>query len=111
MVGGTVEEVLWRTDRIWVNAKDNNHASECAIYVERNATSERIKPGDQIWWQGRMAMWTPAESRVEECGHREHITCLGRCGVDYDIQIPRVGYSGVSHPAKRLVDSAYASDE
>lgn len=107
MVGGDVKEVLWLPDRIWVNAKDRTYPDECAIYVERNPTSERIKPGDAIWWQERMAMWTPAENRVQECGHREHVTCLARCGVDYDIRIPRIGYSGVFHPAQRLIDEAF----
>jgi hypothetical protein len=110
MVGGDVKEVLWLTDRVWVNAKDRTYADECAIYVERNSTSERIKPGDAIWWQSRMAMWTPAESQAKECGHREHITCLARCGIDYDIQIPRIGYSGVAHPGKALIDTAFPEE-
>jgi hypothetical protein len=100
MVGGRVKETLIIGDRVWVNARDTTYRDECAIYVERNPNSERIQPGDMIWWQGRSAMWTPAENLG-----------LSRCGVDYDIEIPRIGYSGVSHPGKKLFDRAFAGDD
>lgn len=100
MVGGDVKEVLFRGDRVWVNAKCRTYNDECAIWVERNVTSEKIKPGDVVWWQGRYVMWTPFENRYRPSHEL-------RGGVDYDIEIPRIGYSGVPHPAKRLVDSAY----
>lgn len=101
MVGGIVKEVLFVGNRVWVNAKDTTYTDECAIYVERNANSERIKPGDSIWWQGRMAMWTPAGSS----GYAE------RQGIDWDIEIPRIGYSGAYHPAKKLVDRSFSTGE
>lgn len=97
MVGGRVKEVLVLGDRVWVNARCATYTDECAIYVERNAVSERIQPCDMIWWQGRHAMWTPVENR-------EHPIDQLRCGVDYDVAIPRIGYSGVRHPAQRLID-------
>lgn len=100
MVGGDVKEVLIRGDRVWVNAKCRTYNDECAIWVERNDDSERIRAGDAIWWQGRHAMWTPAEHRDTPCLYL-------RCGIQYDIQIPRIGYSGASHPAKRMIDAAY----
>lgn len=113
MVGGVVKEVLCKGDRVWVNCQETQGRcrTECAIYVERNETSERIRPGDMLWWQGRDAMWTPQENLAEECGHREHVTCWARCGADYDIRIPRIGYSGVSHPAKGLIDAAWPEEE
>lgn len=90
MVGGTVIEVIsnieTKPDAVWVNAKDMAHGDECAIYVEKNETSLQINVGDSIWWQGGYAMWTPRE--VVESG-------IGKG----DIQIPRIGFSGVSRPA------------
>ena len=99
MVGGKVIEVVSQDGRLWVNVRDINYPkATCAIYVERNETSERIKPGDSLWWQGGVAMWTPQEYASVGCQHREHIDCTGRAGVDYDIQIPRLSYSGVDRP-------------
>ena len=100
MVGGQVIEVCDHPEdrnRIYVNVADRPYKrlKECAIYVERNEDSERIQIGDSLWWQGRSAFWTPQDNRVsdEEADGRGF-----RCGVDYDIQIPRVGYSGVNYP-------------
>ena len=79
MVGGMVIGVRRLEDRIWANCMDG--PDECAIYVERNADSEQLKIGDSLWWQGSWAMWTPNPDD-------------GR----HDVQIPRIGYSGVSDP-------------
>jgi len=88
MVGGTVIEACHHPDdpsRIYVNVADKPYSrtQECAIHVEANADSEQIQMGDRLWWQGRLAFWTPAdESRVE-------------------VKIPRLGYSGVRHPLQQ----------
>ena len=103
MVGGDVKEVLRLRGRIWVNAEERDTGTECAIYVERNRTSEQIKPGDVIWWQGRQAMWTPKKNRDRPVDQL-------RQGWHFDIVILRIGYSGVAHPAKRLVDAAYSEE-
>ena len=94
MVGGIVKEVLWKVNKIWVNCSDPNHPdahNDCAIYVARNATSERIKPGDHLWWQGRQAMWTPQENCGPECGHREHVTCTPGAGWITTLSFPGWG--------------------
>lgn len=92
MVGGMVITTIEDGDRIYVNCQERRTAGEsqrrsrpdtCAIYVERNPDSEQVRPGDDIWWQGKWAMWTPADRRV------------------IDKQIPRRSYSGVSPPAVR----------
>lgn len=94
MVGGEVIDVVRCLDRVWVNTIEPQRPNQpCAIYVERNEASERIQPGDALWWQGRYAMWTPAENRVPMGSRPDH-----RGGIDYDVRIPRVGYSGVSEP-------------
>lgn len=106
MVGGTVIEVAEVKDRpdiLFVDCRERTTGyagSTCAIYVERNKDSERIEVGDSLWWQGGWAMWTPQANRVKNCNHRHHESC-NRTGIDYDIKIPRRGYSGVEHPARR----------
>lgn len=83
MVGGTVITTIEDGDRIYVNCRGTGSEKRetCAIYVERNADSDQIRPGDNIWWQGGWAMWTPVDRRVVEK------------------RIPRRSYSGVLPPA------------
>jgi len=92
MIGGIVTKTKVLPDRIWVNCEEENSTSKCGIYVERNENSERIKPGDTVWWQAGYARWTPYEIR-------------GKCfveglkqGRDYEVKIRKIGYSGVSEP-------------
>lgn len=102
MVGGTVIEVSdvpGRPEVLFIDCADMpgkwaKKPDTCAIMVERNAASEKIQVGDSIWWQGRVAMWTPRDSR----GKYKQDDAKG--GVHYDIQIPRVGYSGIQHPSR-----------
>lgn len=103
MVGGLVRAVLDCGNRVWVNCRESHcyrrsgcmgnecPHDECAIYVERTPDSLQIKAGDKLWWQGGEAYWTPVPvdlSRVE-------------------IPIKRRGFSGVRHPARALIESAY----
>lgn len=101
MVGGTVIEVVTLKEKVYINCIDHpagrQIGDQCAIYVERNSTSERVEIGDAIWWQGRVAYWTP-------CANRSGRPKGLRCGIDYDIPIPRMGYSGVSHPFREVLE-------
>lgn len=85
MVGGIVITTITDGDRIYVNCRGTGceRRETCAIYVQSNADSERIRPGDDIWWHGQWAMWTPADRRFT------------------DRKIPRRGYSGVKSPLAR----------
>lgn len=89
MIGGTVVHVKALQDKIWVECEEDNRPCKCAIYVDRNSNSEQISPGDSVWWQGGFALWTPYKNR-------------GRPGLksgkDYDIRIPKIGFSGVKSP-------------
>lgn len=105
MIGGFVKEVILEPETIWIDCIDPNHPKDtCAIRVKRTEQSEKIEPGDSLWWQGHRAMWTPCDffKNLEYCEHREHENCLAKSGVDYDIQFERVGYSGVSRPASAV---------
>ena len=68
--------------RLYVNVADKPYGrtEECAIYVQMNKDSSQIQIGDFVWWQGRWALWTPADRSRE------------------DVKIPRIGYSGARHP-------------
>jgi hypothetical protein len=97
MVGGIVIEVCDIPDRpgvLYVDCAERPYSKiqTCAIHVEKNATSDQITVGDSVWWQGRIAYWTPQAVRATPAGKRD--------GKDYDIPIPRVGYSGVPHPLR-----------
>ena len=94
MVGGKVIGITRAADRTHVNVQDRNYRDTCCIYIEEKRRSDdtpvQIEVGDSLWWQGRDAMWTPAANRVsceagEKLGHK--------CGVHYDIRLPRIGYS------------------
>jgi hypothetical protein len=88
MIGGIVTETIDCGDRIWIDCEERDSTSKSAIYVERNAKSRCIAPGDSVWWQGRFAMWTPSSYKQG----------TGKCGAHYDIQIRRIGYSGAKRP-------------
>lgn len=91
MVGGIVVGLARKADRTILNVQDERAAADycCQDVIEvRRDTGEpvAIGLGDSIWWQSRDAMWTPKGSARE------------RCGVDFDIRLPRVGYSyGFNH--------------
>ncbi len=99
MVGGTVIEVVDLATKVYINCADKprgrKKADECAIYVKHTPESEKIQIGDAIWWQGGNAYWTPKDNRLSD----EVANARGLSGgVDYDIPIQRIGYSGVSNP-------------
>lgn len=87
MVGGTIIDIVKVSPaKWWVNCLENRRSAsaqpfagtECAIYLNPGAESPEV--GDQLWWQGRYAMWTPADrSRT-------------------DVKLDRIGFSGVSRP-------------
>lgn len=87
MIGGTVTDVKTTQETVWIECVDNTYKKDrCNIRVESTPESKKIKPGDNIWWQGRSAFWTPKDSTI---------TFQGR---NFDITIPRIGYSGVFGP-------------
>lgn len=90
MIGGIVCEIIDMPEegKVWINVKDRR--DECAIFVKRDARSLSVAEGDSLWWQSRRGFWTPA-------GMPE--TSSGKSGKDYDIQLERIGCSGVSRPS------------
>lgn len=97
MVGGIVIEVVDTKDgSTFIDCRDRTyHRDTCAIYVKTDEKSRRVQIGDALWWQGSKAFWTPAHNRLseKESKRRGH-----KCGVDYEIVLHRIGYSGVKLP-------------
>lgn len=74
MVGGKVIEVLRKGEatRLWCV---DSYGDETAIHVK--TVEELPAPGDDVWWQGRGAYWTPRDRRFRD---RE----LERVGYSFD---------------------------
>lgn len=86
MVGGIVIEVVTiLDDKVYINCRDKQYKQSCGIYVEKNENSEKVEIGDTVWWQSGYAMWTPA--------NHKNVCVGGRSGIDYDIKIPKIGFS------------------
>ncbi len=86
MIGGTVIETVITPKKVWINCREKESTSECAIYVENNAKARTVAEGDSVWWQQDQAMWTPKGFRPN-----------GRSGIDFDIRLRKLGFSG-QHP-------------
>jgi hypothetical protein len=66
MVGGRIIEVyrqIGRPDtRLW--CFDPGNWDECAIYALIG--DAHVKVGDDLWWQGSKAYWTPLDRHVTD---------------------------------------------
>lgn len=85
---GEVKHLLW----IRCRGLAGEEGQFCAINVLADAKARCVSEGDEIWWQGVHAYWTPAQFRGSS-DRRE--------GVTYNIKLDRYGYSGDFRP---LVD-------
>ena len=81
MVGGTVIETLITPDMVWINTK--NKFDTLAIFVKKTALSCSVSEGDDIWRQGRHAMWTPNDKNGRQIDSKL-----------VDVKLERIGYSG-----------------
>lgn len=93
MVGGKVLEVCEvpnRPDVLFIEVVDRPYSKleKCGVLIENNETSQRIQIGDSMWWQSGWCYWTPQGSE-------------GKCGIDYDIKIPKRSGSGVTFDSVR----------
>jgi len=96
MVGGEVSVVrpIGKYVEIQVAGTGSERYDRCAIRVER--TEHSIQPGDQVWWQGNTAYWTPAARRGQLVEEVDGV--LVGSGTVYDIRIPRVSCSYIPKP-------------
>ena len=86
MVGGRIIEVIKLEEKIWINTVSRTDLDDrCAIYVERTAESEKVKPNDKLWWQGSIAYWTAMEN--------------GEIRGRIEVELKKVSGSGVPRPS------------
>lgn len=93
LVGGEVTLVRPKRDLIEIvvhGHKGSERYQICAVTIPRD-TGHDIQPGDEIWWQGNRVMWTPKAQRGEAVEEVDGV--LVGSGAEYDIVIPRVGFS------------------
>lgn len=90
-VGGEVLEVIPFGDKIFINTIEKirsddgfRYGAKCAINVEKDGNSVKVKPGDIVWWQGNKAYWTTKDRKTE-----------------IETILKRVGFSGVNRPSRR----------
>lgn len=94
MTGGTVIEVAdvkGRPGVLFIDVSLDNETS--GLFVAKNAKSQRIEIGDEIWWKGNTVYWTPAESHKGKKKKKQL-----KEGIEFDIAIPRVGKTDVCYP-------------
>lgn len=68
-VGGRVMEVRdrWPESLTIVTWDERSPWDDCiGVSVKRNENSERIEPGDEVWWQGPKVYWTPADGSRQD---------------------------------------------
>ena len=104
MVGGVIIGLTHKADEIHVNVADCPHYPKhgikaesfegcphpdtCCVYTDGKRVSDGsdapLAVGDSFWWQCGICYWTPAATRRKPDG---------KDGVDYDIQLRKIGYS------------------
>lgn len=91
MVGGRIIGLARKPDGVtMLHIRANRCTDQCCIDCReirlRDGSRIVITIGDHVWWQCGQVMWTP------------HGSSRQRCGVDFDICLPKVGYSyGMTH--------------
>ncbi len=93
MVGGEVTLVRTKGDLLELVVRGHTGYERyqiCAVTILRD-TGHDVQPGDEIWWQGNRVMWTPKAQRGQPVEEVDGV--LVGSGTEYDIVIPRVGFS------------------
>lgn len=98
IIGISITGALAIEPRIHVNVADCPHYPKhprgecprpdtCCVYTDglkEDGTPADMKLGDSFWWQEGSCYWTPQANRNLP---------NGRCGIDYDIRLKKIGYS------------------
>ena len=92
MVGGKIVGLIRRpAGPTTVNVQDTRYSGRDFRAIDLrevrkdNGMPVELSLGDSIWWQGGDAMWTP--------GPMGRPLPADRCSKDWDIHLPREGYS------------------
>lgn len=92
MVGGKVIGLVRKPGGVtMLHVLDTRSTDQVCVDVREervgSGDSIEIAIGDSVWWQGDMVLWTPSYSAER------------RCGDDFDIPLPKVGYTYASSHA------------
>lgn len=92
MVGGKVIGLARKADgTAMLHVRDTRYTDQVCVDVREERIDGSgavvIAVGDSVWWQGGQVMWTPSYSKKR------------RCGEDFDIRLPKVGYTYASSHA------------
>ena len=91
MIGGRIIGLARRPDGLaTLNVQDQRYPGDTTVIRVREQRRDDGRPvslslGDTVWWQSRDVMWTP--------GDAPRPLPADRCGKDWDVRIPREGYS------------------
>lgn len=94
MVGGTVIGLVRKPgEPTMLHIRDRAPYNDqiCVDVTEthrKDGSAVEIAIGDSVWWQCGLVMWTPKGANRR-----------GKCGRDFDIQLPKVGYTYASSHA------------
>lgn len=83
MVGGTIIGLAVTGDEVLVNVRGSGCEKNDTIAVRCKHLDQPLAIGDSLWWQSGNCYWTPKANHG----------LTGKCGVDIDIALPKVGYS------------------
>jgi hypothetical protein len=97
MVGGKVIGLARKPDGVtMLHVRDTRSTDQCCVDCREERIEDgdrvRITLGDSVWWQSGQIMWTPGRSPRE------------RCGQDFDIRLPKVGYTYASSHASAITE-------
>lgn len=68
MIGGEVLSVDIFMDYLSIIVKEKNYRNECMINLISCDKSRSISEGDEIWWHGDHAYWTPMTKNKQRVG-------------------------------------------
>lgn len=85
MTEGEVIEIIDCGENLWFNCRQIN--DERAILVKKTAKARTVIEGDTVRWEREKAYWTPR-------GWPQS----GRPGIDFDIELTKIGGSGCDRP-------------
>jgi len=75
MIGGKVQGVFRFDDRLSLAVRGTDMEGKNWVATDLSLDAPAIQVGDSIWWQSRIALWTPQDGSAQ------------------DVHIPRIGYS------------------
>lgn len=81
MVGGFIIGLAIGNDEALVHVQGSGCEENDTIACRCKHLGHALQLKDGFWWHGNKCYWTRVGGQV------------GRCGIDFDVPLPKVGYS------------------